>query len=72
MAGRYEHRPTIITSNKALPEWAAIVQDTSLATAVVDRLLHHGEVFYLKGSSWRLKGHPAADATTAFAPEGSA
>jgi DNA replication protein DnaC len=56
IAGRYEQRPTIITSNKALTEWAGIVQDSSLAAAVVDRLLHHGEVFYLKGPSWRLKG----------------
>lgn len=56
VAGRYERRPTIITSNKALTEWAAIVQDTSLAAAVVDRLLHHGDVFYLKGPSWRLRG----------------
>src|SRR5438876_4128206 len=56
IAGRYERRPTLITSNKSLTEWAAIVQDASLAAALVDRILHHGEVFYLKGPSWRLKG----------------
>jgi DNA replication protein DnaC len=56
IAGRYEKRPTLITSNKSLTEWAAIVQDASLAAALVDRILHHGEVFYLKGPSWRLKG----------------
>ncbi|MBV9354085.1 MAG: ATP-binding protein [Chloroflexi bacterium] len=56
IAGRYERRPTLITSNKSLTEWSAIVQDASLAAALVDRLLHHGEVFYLKGPSWRLKG----------------
>lgn len=56
IAGRYERRPTLITSNKSLPEWASVVQDASLATALVDRLLHHGEVFYLKGPSWRLRG----------------
>jgi DNA replication protein DnaC len=44
IAGRYEHRPTLITSNKSLTEWSAIVQDASLAAALVDRLLHHGEV----------------------------
>jgi hypothetical protein len=32
------------------------VQDASLAAALVDRILHHGEVFYLKGPSFRLKG----------------
>jgi DNA replication protein DnaC len=58
IAGRYERRPTLITSNKSLTEWAAIVQDASLAAALVDRILHHGEVFYLKGPSFRLKGRP--------------
>ncbi len=56
IAGRYEQRPTVITSNKSLTEWAAIVQDASLAAALVDRILHHGEVFYLRGPSWRVKG----------------
>jgi DNA replication protein DnaC len=60
IAGRYEARPTIITSNKSLTDWAQIVQDVSLAAALVDRLLHHGQVFYLKGPSWRTKDHPAA------------
>jgi DNA replication protein DnaC len=58
IAGRYEKRPTLITSNKSLTEWAHVVQDVSLAAALVDRLLHHGEVFYLKGPSWRTKDRP--------------
>src|SRR5579871_2083440 len=57
IAGRYEKRPTILTSNKSLTDWAQIVQDVSLAAALVDRLLHHGQVFYLKGPSWRTKDH---------------
>jgi DNA replication protein DnaC len=61
IAGRYERRPTVITSNKSLTEWAAIVQDASLAAALVDRILHHGEVFYLKGPSWRVKGRGVDD-----------
>ena len=60
IAGRYTHRPTIITSNKSLPEWAHLVQDVSLAAALIDRLLHHGQVFYLTGPSWRTKDRPAA------------
>lgn len=69
VSGRYERRPTIITSNKALSEWAAIVQDTSLAAAVVDRLLHHGDVFYLKGPSWRVRDKaPDGDAREAAVP----
>jgi DNA replication protein DnaC len=64
VANRYERRPIIITSNKSLTEWSGITQDVSLATAIADRLLHHGEVFYLKGPSWRLRGRnpdPAPD-----------
>ncbi len=61
IAGRYERRPVIITSNKSLTEWSNITQDVSLAAAIADRLLHHGEVFYLKGPSWRLKGRNLDD-----------
>jgi DNA replication protein DnaC len=60
IAGRYTCRPTIITSNKSLTEWAQIVQDVSLAAALLDRLLHHGEVFYLTGPSYRTKGRAAS------------
>ena len=60
IAGRYEQRPTILTSNKSLTEWAGIVQDVSLAAAIVDRLLHHGQVFYSKGPSWRTKDRDAS------------
>jgi len=56
VAGRYERRPVILTSNKSLTEWATIMHDVSLAAAVVDRLMHHGQVFYLKGPSWRMRG----------------
>jgi DNA replication protein DnaC len=61
IAGRYTRRPTIITSNKSLPEWATVVQDVSLAAALVDRLMDRGQVFYLKGPSWRTRRHPAGE-----------
>ena len=63
IASRYERRPTIVTSNKSLADWASITQDVSLASAIIDRLMHHGQVFYLKGPSWRLRGH-TPDQTT--------
>ena len=68
IAGRYEQRPTILTSNKSLTEWASIVQDVSLAAAVVDRILHHGDVFYLKGPSWRVKDRAPDGTATEEAP----
>lgn len=53
---RYEKKATIITSNKSLTEWGKIIQDNSLASALVDRLMHHGDVYYLKGESFRMRG----------------
>lgn len=56
IAGRYEEKSTIITSNKSLNEWGKTLRDNSLAQALIDRLIHHGEVYYLEGDSYRLKG----------------
>lgn len=56
IAERYERKATIITSNKSLTDWGKVLNDTALASALVDRLMHHGEVYYLKGESYRLKG----------------
>jgi len=56
IATRYEQKATIITSNKSLPEWGRYLHDPALAAALIDRLLHHGEVYYLQGESYRLRG----------------
>jgi DNA replication protein DnaC len=45
IATRYEKKATLITSNKSLTEWGRVLHDTALAAALVDRLLHHGEVY---------------------------
>lgn len=52
---RYEHRSTIITSNKSFADWGQIFSDTTLAGALLDRLLHHSHVLNLKGESYRLR-----------------
>ena len=67
IAGRYRRKPTIITSNKSLTDWGHIVQDVSLAAALIDRLMDGGQVFYLKGPSWRTKDLPTPLATAAEA-----
>lgn len=59
IAARYEKGAIIITSNKSLDSWGELVGDNALMMAVIDRLLHHGEVFYLRGSSYRLRGKEA-------------
>jgi DNA replication protein DnaC len=56
IAGRYEKGAMVITSNKSLASWGELVGDTALMMAIIDRLLHHGEVFYLRGSSYRMRG----------------
>jgi DNA replication protein DnaC len=61
ISGRYEKRATAITSNKSLATWGEVIGgDTALMMAILDRLLHHGEVFYLRGSSHRLRGKETA------------
>jgi len=64
ISGRYEKGSIIITSNKAFSEWGQVLTDEVLATAVLDRLLHHCEVISINGPSWRLKDR-LADLTQA-------
>ena len=59
ISGRYEKGATVITSNKSLANWGDLIGDTALMMAIIDRLLHHGEVFYFRGSSYRMRGKEA-------------
>jgi DNA replication protein DnaC len=70
VSARYLHRATVITSNKSLASWGEVVGgDTALMMAIIDRLLHHGDVFYLRGASYRLRRkEPGVLATTTVAP----
>jgi DNA replication protein DnaC len=52
---RYERGSMIITSNKSFTEWGAVLGDDVLATAILDRLLHHCDVISINGPSYRLK-----------------
>jgi DNA replication protein DnaC len=52
---RYEKASTIITSNKSFVDWGEIFNDQVLATAILDRLLHHCTTLNIKGESYRLK-----------------
>ncbi len=55
ISGRYERGSIIITSNKSFGEWGEVMGDPILATALLDRLLHHAQVINILGSSYRLK-----------------
>jgi len=52
---RYERASLIITSNKSFLDWGEIFNDHVLATAILDRLLHHSTTLNIKGESFRLK-----------------
>lgn len=52
---RYEKGAVILTSNKSYGSWGDIFGDHVLATAILDRLLHHSETVNIKGESYRIK-----------------
>jgi DNA replication protein DnaC len=52
---RYEKGSIILTSNKTFSEWGNVFGDDVLATAILDRLLHHCDVISINGPSYRLK-----------------
>jgi DNA replication protein DnaC len=52
---RYENKSIVITSNKAFDEWGQILYDPVLATAILDRFVHHCHFVVIKGESYRMK-----------------
>lgn len=55
IAKRYEKNSTILTSNKAFSAWNEVFADLTIASAILDRILHHCHVVSIKGESYRLK-----------------
>jgi DNA replication protein DnaC len=55
---RYEKQhPTIVTTNRGLPDWGDVFGDAVVASAILDRLMHDAVVFNIRGPSWRLREH---------------
>jgi DNA replication protein DnaC len=52
---RYEQGSTILTSNTSFSEWGQLLGNEVLATALLDRLLHHAQVISIPGKSFRMK-----------------
>lgn len=52
---RYERKSIIITSNRTFEDWGQIFGDAVLASAIIDRLVHHAQVFKITGDSYRIK-----------------
>jgi DNA replication protein DnaC len=57
VAARYERGVMILTSNRGFAEWGDVFGDPVVATALLDRLLHHAVVVQIEGSSYRLRQH---------------
>ncbi|HET7222716.1 MAG TPA: IS21-like element helper ATPase IstB [Rhodanobacteraceae bacterium] len=52
---RYERGPMILTSNQSFAAWGDVFGDRVIATAILDRLLHHAVTLNIRGNSYRLK-----------------
>ena len=52
---RYERGAMLVTSNRAIGEWGTVFGDAVVATAILDRLLHHSHVVTVRGDSYRLR-----------------
>jgi DNA replication protein DnaC len=56
---RYEHGSIILTTNRGIASWGEIFEDSTVAAAILDRLLHHATVLPIDGDSYRMRGHRA-------------
>jgi len=63
MSRRYERGSSVLTSNKSFEEWGEIFGDEVMATALIDRLVHHCHIVNIRGNSYRLKNHAELYAT---------
>lgn len=55
ISSRYEKGSIILTSNYNFDEWGKVFDDDVVASAIIDRLVHHSKIFFINGSSYRLK-----------------
>ena len=57
VTARYERGSIILTSNLSFNDWGQLLGDDVLASAMLDRLLHHAEVITINGRSYRMRNH---------------
>jgi DNA replication protein DnaC len=56
VAARYESGSVVLTTNRAFKDWGTVFDvDNTLATALIDRLMHHGDALVIQGKSYRMK-----------------
>ena len=57
MSRRYEHASTVLTSNKGFEDWGDVFGDDVMASALIDRLVHHCHIVNIRGNSYRMRQH---------------
>ena len=67
MSRRYETASTVLTSNKGFEDWGEIFGDDVLASALIDRLVHHCHIVNIRGNSFRMRQH--ADLQQLLSPQ---
>jgi len=72
VSARYERGSIILTSNKSYGDWGSIFGDPIIATAILDRLLHHSTTINIRGESYRLKDRRRAGLLPSREREGAA
>src|SRR5512135_396488 len=72
VSARYERGSIILTSNKSYGDWGGIFGDPIIATAILDRLLHHSTTINIRGESYRLKDRRRAGLVLSREQEGRA
>jgi DNA replication protein DnaC len=70
IAQRYTKTSIILTTNRGVASWGEILGDTTVAAAMLDRLLHRSVVLNLDGDSYRLRDHHARTDTLRRATTG--
>jgi DNA replication protein DnaC len=55
ISARYERSSVVLTSTKGFGKWGEVLGDAVIATAILDRLLHHSHVLNIRGESYRLR-----------------
>ena len=57
VSSRYEQATLTLTSNLTFGRWGEVFGDPTVASAMIDRIVHHADVISLKGASYRMKNH---------------
>jgi DNA replication protein DnaC len=69
---RYERGAMLLTSNRSVGEWGTVFGDPVVATAILDRLLHHSHVITIRGDSYRIKEKRRSGLLLRAAPDSKA